>query len=322
MPEPGGQPLRYSVLDLFRSPLESAELAQRADALRFHRYWVGEHHTPTLCPNPLLLGAVLLGLTEHVRIGTGALGILARSPLSIAEDIRVIRMLFGDRFDLGITRGFVGTGGDDERATAEIRGLLLDGRDEARLREQHGERMGRLCSWLRGDAAEPPVMWVVGSSAEAARSAAALGVGFCTSLYHARSIADLDAALAVYRDGFQPVAGLAEPYAILVQSGVCAASSRDAEAAIRSFFLGDKSDAVELTDKPMGPWLYAGTGERCREAIEAVIARFRPDELMIHNLVPQSLEMEIQSLELIAAALRLGDEPSAVAPGAIPDPDP
>lgn len=298
-------PLRYSVLDIFRGPLESAELARRADALGFHRYWVGEHHTPTLCPNPLLLSAVLLGLTERIRIGTGAVGLLARSPLSIAEDVRLIRTLFGDRFDLGVTRGFVGTGGDDERATAEIRGLLLDGRDEAGLRAQHGERMGRLCAWLAGDAVEPPALWVVGSSAEAARGAATLGAGFCTSIYHARSIADLDAALAAYREDFRPVSGLAEPYAILVLSGVCAAASGDAEAALRSFFLGDKSDAIELTDKPVGAWLYAGAGERCREAIEAAIARFRPDEVMVHNLLPQSLEMEIRSLELIAAALRL-----------------
>src|ERR1044072_183280 len=126
-PGPGSVPLRYSGLDVFRGPREPAERARRADALGFHRYWVGEHHTPTLCPNPLLLSAVLLGLTERIRIGTGAVGLLARSPLSIAEDVRLIRTLFGDRFDLGVTRGFVGTGGDDERATAEIRGLLLDG---------------------------------------------------------------------------------------------------------------------------------------------------------------------------------------------------
>lgn len=306
----------YSILDLFRRPLESAELVRRADALGFHRYWIGEHHVAAQCPNPLLLGSVLLGLTEQIRIGTGALGLFIRSPLGVAEDVRLIRTLFGDRFDLGITRGLVGTlPGNEQRA------LLLDGRDEMLLRQEYPERLRHLCALLSGDEADPPPLWLVGSSPETARGAAALGAGFCTSFYHARSIPDLELALNLYRDEFQPVSGMAEPYAILVQSGVCAASDAEAQAALRAFFMPEEG-AVELTGKPMGPWLFAGTGERCREAIEAAVARFRPDEVMIQNLVHEDPEMELRSLELLAAELQLTDPGSpaiAAEPDAVPE---
>lgn len=299
----------YSILDLFRRPLESAELVRRADILGFHRYWIGEHHVPTQCPNPVLLGSVLLGLTEQIRVGTGALGLFSRSPLMVAEDVRLIHTLFGDRFDLGISRGLVGSVPGKERA------LLLDGRDEMLLRQEFPERLRHLCALLSESETAPPPLWLVGSSLETARNAAALGIGFCTSLYHAHSIPDLELALAVYRDEFQPVSGMAEPYSILVQSGVCAASDAEARAALRAFFLPPEG-AVELTPKPMGPWLFAGTGERCREAIEAAIARFRPDEIMIHNLIHEGLEMELRSLDLLAAELQLtAPLPPAVALG-------
>lgn len=289
----------YSVLDLFRSPLESAELVQRAEALGFHRYWVGEHHGPAQCPNPLLLGSVLLGLTARIRIGTGALGLLFRSPWAIAEDVEIVRSLFGDRLDLGISRGFVGTNPNTRERT-----LLLDGRDTTLLREEYPERLRQLCALLSTEPSVPPPLWLVGSSLETAALAAALGVGLCTSFYHARSIADLGAALALYRETFKPSSTRAAPHSILVQSGVCAASAAAADAALRAYFL-TADDALALTPKPMGPWLFGGTGAECRAALEAALARFQPDEIMIHNLLPQSLEMEVESLELLAAALRL-----------------
>ena len=288
----------YSVLDLFRSPPESAELVQRADALGFHRYWVGEHHNPTQCPNPLLLGAVLLGLTERLRVGTGAIGLFARSPLAIAEDVRIIRTLFGDRFDLGISRGFVGTD-----PGSEARQLLLDGRDEMLLHQAYPERVSRLCALLSDGESGAPGAWLVGSSPETARTAALLGVGFCTSLYHARTVEDLDTALAIYRDTFRPMGSMTEPHAILVHSGVCAPSATEAQAALRAFFLDQDSGAVGT--RPLAAWFFVGNSRRCREAIEAVIARFRPDELMLHNLMPQSLDMELAALALLAAEFRL-----------------
>lgn len=306
----------YSLLDLFRRPLETAELVRRADALGFHRYWVGEHHVAAQCPNPVLLGSVLLGLTEQIRIGTGALGLFIRSPLAIAEDVRLLRTLFGDRFDVGIAHGLVGTLPDPEQ-----RAHLLDGRDEKLLRQEYPERLRRLSALLAAEDAAPPPLWIVGSSPEAARGAAALGAGFCSSFYHARSIPDLELALSLYRDEFQPVSGLPEPYVILVQGGVCAASDAEAQAALRTFFQPAEG-AAELTTRPMGPWLFAGTGERCREAFEAAIARFRPDEIMIQNLIHEDVEMEMRSIELLAAELQLSAPVIAPPPATAPETHP
>jgi luciferase family oxidoreductase group 1 len=303
----------YSVLDIYRTPAETTELVRFADRLGFHRYWVGEHHHAMQCPNPLLLAAVLLGLTARIRIGTGALGLLARSPLVIAEDVNILRTLYGDRFDLGVTPRLVGDG-------PGTRDLLLDGRDESAIRKGFPERLRSLASLLTeglvpalpGHDDGPPVLWLVGSSQETARTAASLGIGFCTSLFHARSLPDLDTALATYRQTFRPAAhGLPEPYVILVLSGVCAAPREAGQEAVRAFFEADK-DGAQFQTRPVSDWHFAGDGGDCREALAAAIARFQPDELMIHNLVPDSPEMDLRSLALLAVALDLHpDAPAA-----------
>jgi alkanesulfonate monooxygenase SsuD/methylene tetrahydromethanopterin reductase-like flavin-dependent oxidoreductase (luciferase family) len=311
--------MRYSVLDLFRSPAQSVEVARRADYLGFHRYWVGEHHSATQCTNPLLLGAILLGVTDQIRIGTGPLGILARSPITIAEDVQMMRTLFGDRFDLGLSKGFVGTAPDG--SGDEIRRLLLDSRDERAIRADFIGRIERTRSHL-GDESSPP-FWLIGSSAESARIAGGLSMGFCTSFYHASSIDALERAIAEYRDAFVPGKGLTASQCILVQSGLCAPSTEAAVASLRFFLRDAESPGDELTTRPMGPWLYAGDGAGCREAIDAAVARFRPDELMIHNLLlPDAVDLEIQSLEVLAPALGLDrvalDAATEISTGDIP----
>ncbi|MEM9558369.1 MAG: LLM class flavin-dependent oxidoreductase [Acidobacteriota bacterium] len=304
--------MKYSVLDIFRNPLETAELVQKADSLGFHRYWIGEHHNPSQCANPVLLSAVLLGLTERIRIGTGAVDVQSRSPLSLADDGRMIRLLYGDRFDLGVSRSLVGAGPAAE-SNDRLRALLLDGRDPVQMRETVGDRLRALRELLSLEGRLRFPFWLVGSSAASARSAATLGVGFCTSLYHAASIPLLESAIAIYRDEFRGTGGLERPIVILAQCGVCAETREQALQALRVFFEAEGDDPATFTPKPMAPWLFAGTGEQCRETIEAAAARFAPDEVMVHNLLPTSLAAERRSLELLGAALEL---PRVAAPSA------
>lgn len=303
--------MQLSVLDLFCGPADSVELVQRADMLGYHRYWLGEHHTGVQCANPILLGSVLLGLTEQIRLGTGSLSIYACSPYSVGEDLDLIRMLYGDRFDLGVSRGFVGT-------AAEVRDQLLDGRDMEGLRRNFGSRL----AYLRESAAlgpefaqsadGTPRLWLLGVSETTARLAGSLGIGFCSSFYHTPSIDCLEAALAAYRSSFQASDTLHEPYSTLVLSGLCTPTLAEAERELSIVFRGSDSPPFplrEITDRPVGPWLFAGDSAQCRATIEAAIDRFRPDEVMIHNLTPlgpRSLALEMRSLELLAAEFHLG----------------
>jgi alkanesulfonate monooxygenase SsuD/methylene tetrahydromethanopterin reductase-like flavin-dependent oxidoreductase (luciferase family) len=61
-------------------------------------------------PNPLLLGALLAGTTNRIRIGSGGVSLTYRNALQVAEDARLIEFMMPGRFDLGITRGLLGEG--------------------------------------------------------------------------------------------------------------------------------------------------------------------------------------------------------------------
>ena len=88
--------MRFSVLD--QSPIpegltgidalrNTIDLAQLADRLGYHRYWVAEHHG-----GPMLAGAapeVLIGpiasATTAIRVGSGGVMLPHYSPFKVAE---------------------------------------------------------------------------------------------------------------------------------------------------------------------------------------------------------------------------------------------
>jgi alkanesulfonate monooxygenase SsuD/methylene tetrahydromethanopterin reductase-like flavin-dependent oxidoreductase (luciferase family) len=279
-------------------------MIQHAETLGFHRYWIGEHHNGEQCANPLLLGTVLLGLTERIRVGTGVLGLTVRSPEMVGEDLDLVRTLFGDRFDLGVGRGLVGV-------SKSLRPLLLDGRNEGRVRDDFPARVTQLYKRNVNNWPEAQPLWIAGTSEETARLAAQLGVGFCTSLYHASSISAASATVAMYRRRFKPSSTVSKPYVMLVLSGLCATSPEDALGHLSVFFHGSKEPIAsleDLTERAVGPWLFAGNGQLARERIERAVNYFEPDEVMLHNLTPwgpSSEQIESQSLRLVAEAFGL-----------------
>ena len=112
--------LKLSVLD--QSPirqggtarqalLETVELAQRAEALGYGRFWVSEHHnTASLAGTaPEVLLAHLGGQTRRIRLGSGGVMLPHYSALKVAESFRLLEALFPGRIDLGIGRA---PGGD------------------------------------------------------------------------------------------------------------------------------------------------------------------------------------------------------------------
>src|SRR5687768_11547045 len=62
--------VELSVLD-FDTPGTVVDLVSVLDGLGYCRYWLGEHHSHFQCANPLLLGALLAGTTEGIRVGSG-----------------------------------------------------------------------------------------------------------------------------------------------------------------------------------------------------------------------------------------------------------
>ncbi|KZR41294.1 MsnO8 family LLM class oxidoreductase, partial [Enterobacter roggenkampii] len=104
---------RISILD--KSPIAENEtaadalartlaLAQQAENLGYHRFWIAEHHnTPQLAsPSPELLIAWILGQTTRIRVGSGGVMLQHYSPYKVAENFNVLAALAPGRVDLGV----------------------------------------------------------------------------------------------------------------------------------------------------------------------------------------------------------------------------
>ena len=104
-----------SVLDL--SPLvaggtvgdalrRTLDLARHAEQFGYHRYWVAEHHlTPGVASSqPAVLLGQIATVTDHIRLGSGALQTGFLTPLAALEQFGLLDALHPGRFDLGLGR--------------------------------------------------------------------------------------------------------------------------------------------------------------------------------------------------------------------------
>src|SRR6478735_8263201 len=236
-------PVRLSVLDLVPvsrgvTPGEalhrSALLAQRAEALGYHRYWVAEHHSmPGIASSsPAVLLAHLATATETMRMGSGGVMLPNHSPLVVAEQFGMLESLHPGRIDLGLGRA----PGTDQMTARALRGAgrLSDGED-------FPQQLAELIAFLEGSfpddhpyakvravphAPALPAIWLLGSSGFSAQLAGMLGLPF--SFAHHFSAGNTVPALDLYRQSFRPSETLDEPYAMIGVSVVCADSDEHA----------------------------------------------------------------------------------------------
>ncbi len=85
---------------------QSVDLARRAEALGYARYWIAEHHlNPGVVGSspPLVIG-LIAGATEHIRVGSGGMQMGHRTPLSVVEEFGLLDALHPGRLDLGLGR--------------------------------------------------------------------------------------------------------------------------------------------------------------------------------------------------------------------------
>ena len=108
-------PVPLSILDL--SPLvaggtagdalrRTIDLARHAERFGYLRYWVAEHHfTPGVASSqPALLLGQIAAVTDHIRLGSGAVQTGHQTALSIVEQFGLLDALYPGRFDLGLGR--------------------------------------------------------------------------------------------------------------------------------------------------------------------------------------------------------------------------
>jgi luciferase family oxidoreductase group 1 len=184
------------------------DLAQLADRLGFHRYWVAEHHGgPMLAgPSPESLIGPIAAATSHIRVGSGGVMLPHYSPFKVAESFSLLSGLFPGRIDLALGRA---AGTDplttfalqrDRRQAApddfpqqliELLGYLDD-----RLPADHP--FARLAKTLPGRP-ERPEPWLLGSSQQSAIWAAELGLPYAFADFINPKGAEIT---ALYRERF------------------------------------------------------------------------------------------------------------------------
>jgi luciferase family oxidoreductase group 1 len=235
--------MRLSILD--QSPIisghtpaqavqETIRLAQAADRLGFHRYWLAEHHSIAALadPCPEILATRVAAATAAIRVGTGGVLLPYYSPFKVAEQFRMLEALFPDRIDLGIGRA---PGGDQMTALA-----MGDGRYPCA--EHFPEQVQYLAAYLddalpadhpfSGVKAMPagpasPQIWLLGSSDYSGALAAQLGLRFAFA--HFISAQGGDAVMREYRRCYQPSRREPVPQALLCVFVICADTAAEAE---------------------------------------------------------------------------------------------
>jgi luciferase family oxidoreductase group 1 len=235
--------LRLSVLD--QTPVSegstaaqalrnSIDLAQLAEGLGYHRYWVAEHHGGGLVagPSPEVLIGPIAAATSRMRVGSGGVMLPHYSPLKVAESFGVLAGLFPGRIDLGIGRA-AGTDPMTTHALQRDRSHALPNDFPDQLAEllAYFERsfpaghLARLAETLPGEP-EVPELWLLGSSEQSALWAGEMGLRYAFADF----INPRGAPIAeTYRRGFAPGKRLAEPQLAVAVRALVAETEEEAE---------------------------------------------------------------------------------------------
>lgn len=229
--------------DVAQSLANTLDLARHAERLGYRRYWLAEHHNmPGIASaaTSVVIGHVAAG-TSTIRVGAGGIMLPNHSPLVIAEQFGTLAALHPGRIDLGLGRA---PGTDPLTARALRRNLAGDVDDFPQdVVELMGyfapAEPGQRVRAVPGEGLDVPV-WILGSSLYGAQLAAMLGLPYAFASHFAP--AELERAIAIYRERFQASAQLDRPY-VMAGLNVVAAET-DAEA--RRLFTSAQQAFVNL----------------------------------------------------------------------------
>ena len=240
------QEIPLSILDL--APItagNSAEatfknsllLAQRAEELGYHRYWLAEHHnTESVASSAtaVLIGYIAGGTTT-MRVGSGGVMLPNHAPLVVAEQFGTLASLYPGRIDLGLGRA---PGTDQLTAMALRRNRIESVHDfpEGVIALQNyfsKENSTAKVRAIPGEGLDIPI-WILGSSTDSARLAALLGLPYAFASHFAPT--QFIAAMDIYRNTFRPSKYLDKPYMMACINVIAADTDGEAERLVTSFY--------------------------------------------------------------------------------------
>jgi luciferase family oxidoreductase group 1 len=213
---------RLSILDLAFVPegatpadalRNTLDLAQHAERLGYHRFWLAEHHNMVgiaSAATAVVIGYVAGG-THTIRVGSGGIMLPNHAPLIVAEQFGTLESLYPGRIDLGLGRA----PGTDQVTVRALRRTVESAQSfpqdvlelQAYLESAHE---GQAVQAVPGAGMKVP-LWILGSSLFGAELAAKMGLPYAFASHFAPK--DLLLALRIYRQDFNPSKQLDAPYA-------------------------------------------------------------------------------------------------------------
>lgn len=326
--------IKYSILDLativkgddinttFEKSVKSAQLAEK---LGFTRYWFSEHHNfPNVASasTSILIGHIA-SQTQSIRVGSGGIMLPNHSTLSVAEQFGTLDGLFPGRIDLGLGRA---PGTDMLTATA-LRGnnFTPNYNFEFHIRElqkyMSEENSGSKVRAIPGEGADVPI-YILGSSTDSAFLAAKLGMPYAFAAHFAPS--QLEVALEIYREHFQPSEFLDEPYVMVCINIIAGETVDEAHYLSTSHFqafvniltdqrqpllppeeteLADISDEVAVHLNRMAAKTFVGDAETLKEKLGKFAKDYRPDEIIVSGNI-YDFEKKMRSYEITSEVLK------------------
>ncbi len=288
------------------------DLAQFADARKFKRYWVAEHHNlPAIASSaPDIMIGQIAAVTKNMRIGSGGVMLPNHAPLMVAERFKVLEALYPGRIDLGLGRA-PGTDPATSYALRRRQGIseeddFLERFNELMLLENRGFPPGHPFHNVRAmpsDVELPPI-YLLGSSDYSAQLAGHIGAAF--SFAHHFANFDAGEAMRLYRESFKPSPSHERPYAILATHVVCADTDEEAEKLAATVDLNivrrakgeflplaSPEDAANFDYTPVDrariaqnrTRLSVGSPETIRTKLTPLIEATQADELMVTTML-------------------------------------
>jgi len=219
----------------------------------------------------------------------------------IAEQFGTLESLFPGRIDLGLGRA----PGTDQVTARALRRNLSSGVDQfpqdvvELMHYFQPAKTGQRVHAVPGEGLNVP-LWILGSSLFGATLAAELGLPFAFASHFAP--AQIMAALAIYREHFQPSAQLDRPYVMLGFNVIAANTDEEARflaSSVQRAFVNSRTGRPACLQPPIPDYEQGlmphereiieqvlncsaiGSPRTVREGLETFIARTGADELMI-----------------------------------------
>ena len=283
------------------------DLAQAVEEMGYTRYWIAEHHnTPTLVSSATaILIKHTLEHTKKISVGSGGIMLPNHSPLVVAEQFGTMATIYPGRVDLGLGRA----PGTDMLTASALRRSKSDSlytfpEDVQSLLNYFGpeQKQGHVRAYP-GVGTNVPI-YILGSSTDSAYLAAKLGLPYAFASHFAPQ--QMEMAMMIYREKFQPSEYLSEPYMMVCLNVIACETDEEARrelTTMQQFFLnvvrGSKNPMQPPVDSMDNIWMphekeaaqsmsrltFLGSKETVRDQYNRFQEAFNVDEIMVVSYI-------------------------------------